>query len=447
MTVARAAAHPLLARLLLATALAPALTAPPVHAADTSTDSLAARVQAVEPQVIAWRRDLHAHPELANREVRTAKLVADQLKAMGIEVRTKVAYTGVVGVLKGTGTGPGADKVVALRADMDALPVAEKTGLPFASKATGEYQGRTVPVMHACGHDAHVAMLLGAARVLAAMRDQFAGTIVFIFQPAEEGPPEAEGGGAPLMIAEGVLDNPAPSAIFGIHVWPGPAGTLLVRPAGAMASSDTFEVHITGKQAHGAQPWAGIDPINVGAAIVQGINAIVARQLDMVKSPTVITIGAFQGGVRHNIVPETARLDGTLRTLDPGNREQARARLATTVTSIAESMGARAEVRFTDSNFVTWNDPALTARVTASLKRAVGPDKVMDAPLIMASEDFSAYQQKIPGVFYFLGVNKDGVSPADAAPNHSPYFFVNEAALASGVTAHVSTALDYLAGD
>ncbi len=424
----------------LAILLIPVIPSAYARAAAVSAGEVAARVLAIEPAVIAWRRDFHEHPELANHENRTAQIVAEQLRSFGIEVRTGVAHTGVIGVLRGARPG----RVVALRADMDGLPVEEKTVLPFMSHAMSDYQGHRVPVMHACGHDAHVAMLLGAAKVLAGMRQTIAGTIVFVFQPAEEGVPEGEEGGAPLLIKEGGLDNPAPEAIFGIHVWPGKSGTLYYRPNAAMAANDTFKILVQGKQTHGAMPWNGIDSITVGAEIVEGLNAIVARQLDMTRGATVITVGVFNAGVRTNIVPERAEMAGTIRTLDRENREEVRRRIQATAEHIAESAGASATVAVREGNPVTWNDAKLTDAALPSLKRAAGEANVALEPVVMASEDFSAYQQKIPGLFYFLGINADGVSAKDAAPNHSPYFFVNEAALATGVRAHVLTALDYL---
>lgn len=427
-------------RCLLTFSLAASLSGAGAHAAPASAADVADKVRAVEPQVIAWRRDFHAHPELSNREVRTAKIVADELRSFGISVRTGVAHTGVIGVLRGAKPG----RVVALRSDMDALPVEEKTVLPFSSHATGEYQGKVVPVMHACGHDAHMAMLLGAAKVLAGMKQNIAGTIVFVFQPAEEGAPEGEEGGAQLIMAQGGLSDPVPEAIFGIHVWPGMAGRLYYRPNGAMAANDTFKIIVKGKQTHGALPWNGIDSITVGAQIVQGLNDIVARQLDMTRAPTIVTVGLFKAGIRTNIIPEQAEMAGTIRTLDPENRTEVHRRITLTAERIAESAGATATVDIQTGNPITWNDPVLTQASLPSLKRAAGDKNVELGPVITASEDFSIYQQKIPGLFYFLGVNADGVAAKDAAPNHSPYFFVNEAALATGVRAHILTALDFL---
>lgn len=402
---------------------------------------VAQRVDAVSAEVIQWREDFHRHPELSNRETRTGEVVAATLRSLGLEVRTGIAKTGVIGVLKGAHPG----RVVALRTDMDALPVEEKTVLPFSSHDTGEYQGHIVPVMHACGHDAHMAMLLGAAKVLSGMRSQIHGTILFIFQPAEEGPPEGEDGGAPLLLKEGGLDHPKPDAVFGLHVWPGEAGHLYYRPNGAMAASDIFKITLRGKQTHGALPWNGIDSITLGAAVVEALNSIVARQLDMTKGATVITVGQFNGGVRTNIVPERVDIAGTIRTLDPDNRAEAHRRVRLTAEKIAESAGATAEVTILEGNAVTWNDAELTAATVPSLKRAAGDGNVELAPIITASEDFSAYRRVAPSVFYFLGVNAPGIAAKDAAPNHSPYFFVNEAALTTGVRAHVLTALDFLA--
>ena len=427
-------------RCLTRSLLLAAFTCASAGAAVPDAADVTRRVAAVEPEVIAWRRDIHEHPELSNREVRTGRIVAEQLRLFGLDVRTGVAHTGVIGVLRGARPG----RTIALRADMDALPVEEKTDLPFSSHARGDYQGKDVPVMHACGHDAHVAMLLGAAKVLAGLKSRLSGNVVFIFQPAEEGVPEGEQGGAPLILAEKALADPKPDAIFAIHVWPGTAGHLYYRAGGALAANDTFRITVNGKQTHGAQPWNGIDTITVGAEIVQGINAIVARQLDVTRAPTVVTVGTFHGGIRTNIIPEQVELAGTIRTLDPQNREEVQRRIILTATKIAESAGATAMVDIRKGNPITWNDPMLTEQTVPSLRRAAGNANVEPASLITASEDFAVYEQTIPGVFYLLGVNADGVAAKDAAPNHSPYFFVNEAALVTGVRAHVWVALDYL---
>jgi len=401
---------------------------------------VAAKVAAIEGKVIAWRRDIHEHPELSNREFRTSELVAAHLRALGMEVKTGVAHTGVVGVLKGGRPGG----VVALRADMDALPVKEPDGLAFASNATAEYDGNTVPVMHACGHDTHVAMLMGAAEILAGMRDRIPGTITFIFQPAEEGAPRGEEGGARFMIAEGVLEDPAPSAIFGLHVMPGLPGTIEYRAGAVQASADRIRIVIKGRQTHGALPWKGIDPITVGAEIVLALNSVASRQLDVTRGPVVITVGTFHGGARNNIVPDDAVLTGTLRTFDASVREDAMARIERTAKLVGEAAGATVTVEFDDPTLVTVNDATLTEESVASLKAAAGAPNVSLFEPITGAEDFSYYQAKIPGFYYYLGINKEGVSKADAAPNHSPLFYVNEDALKVGVRAHVLTALDYL---
>ena len=405
-------------------------------------DDFEGRVAAVMPKVVAWRRDIHQHPELSNRETRTAKLVADHLRALGLDVRTGVAHTGVVGVLRGGAKGG----VVALRADMDALPVTEEVDLPFKSTARATYGGKEVGVMHACGHDNHVAILMGVAEVLAGMREDLPGTVKFIFQPAEEGPPAGEKGGAKLMIAEGVLEDPKPEAIFGLHVWPEALGAIGTRSGPMMAASDQLAIVVTGKQTHGALPWGGVDPIVVASQIVLALQGIPSRQLDVTKGPAILTIGSIQGGNRWNIIPETVTLEGTLRTFDEGVRKEAKERIQRTAERIAESAGATAVVTFPGvRNFVTANDAALSERMRPTLERASGK-KVVAPPLVPVSEDFAEYQQKIPGLFFFLGVTPEGQDPATAPRNHSPKFFADEAALPVGVRAMASLALDYLNG-
>ncbi|MDZ4374925.1 MAG: amidohydrolase [Phenylobacterium sp.] len=391
----------------------------------------------IQPKVVNWRRDIHQNPELGNQEVRTSKLVADHLRSLGIEVRTGVAKTGVVGVLKGGKPGG----VVALRADMDGLPVAEQTGLPYASKATATYNGQTVNVMHACGHDAHVAILMGAAEVLAGMRDQIPGTVVFIFQPAEEGPPPGEEGGAPLMIKEGALDNPKPTAIFGLHVVPGEPGSLLWRPGPMMAASARYTSQLTGKQTHGASPWAGIDIVSMQAEIVLAFNQIAARQINVTRTPTILTVATVHGGVRYNIIPDDFELAGTLRTFDPALRKDVMARAEKAVESISARYGGLGKIEWGTPNPVTANDPVLTARMKPSLSRAAQGKIKDDIDFITGAEDFSYYQQQIPGLFYDLGIGfPKGV-------NHSPFFHVvDEGAMEVGVRAQALTALDYLAG-
>lgn len=400
-------------------------------------------IDAVMPKVLAWRRDIHEHPELSNREVRTAGVVAAHLRALGLEVREQVAHTGVVGVLRGGRPGP----VIALRADMDALPVTEETDLPFRSAARGTYNGQEVGVMHACGHDAHTAMLMGAAEVLAGMRAQLAGTVVFIFQPAEEGVPAGETGGAPQMIREGVLDDPKVDAIFGLHVFSRlPTGTLHYRPLGIMASSDQMRIVVRGRQTHGALPWQGVDPIVVSSQIVTALQTITARQTDVTLAPAIVTIGVMRGGTRFNIIPDSVVMEGTIRAFDEGMQRDIHARIRRTAERIAESAGATAEVTIAeDGNPVTSNDPVLTERLLPSLQRAAGADNVQLAQVTTTAEDFSHYQRRVPGVFVFLGITPPGPQLASAAPNHSPLFLLDEAALPVGVRTLVTVATDYLA--
>ena len=391
-------------------------------------------------KVVAWRRDFHENPELGNSEVRTAKIVADELKALGFEVKTGVAKTGVVGLLKGGKPGP----VVALRSDMDALPVAEEVDLPFKSKVTADWAGQKTGVMHACGHDNHLAILLGTAHVLASMKDQLAGSVKFIFQPAEEGPPPGEEGGAALMVKEGVLDNPKVDAVFGLHVFPYETGTLAWRSRGIMAASDRFEIVVTGRQTHGAQPWAGVDPIVVGSQIILGLQTLVSRQVDLTVAPAIVTIGAFNGGNRYNIIPNDVKMAGTLRTYDKGMRDVLMERIKRTATLIAQSAGATAEVKFGQGLPVTYNDPALTSKMDATLRRVGGTKVLPDVSPSTTSEDFSFFQEKVPGVFFFLGVTPKGTPAADIYANHSPRFFADEGALITGVRALSNLAVDYL---
>lgn len=402
---------------------------------------LADAFAAIEPKVIAWRRDIHQHPELSNREFETAAKVAEHLRGLGLDdVETGIAHTGVVGTLIGGNPGP----VIALRADMDALPVREQTGLPFASQAKGEYNGETVDVMHACGHDTHVAILMGAAEVLAGNRDQLAGTVQFIFQPAEEGAPAGEEGGAALMIEEGILDGPdAPEAIFGLHAWPVPVGTINYRAGSFMAASDNLRIDIRGRQTHGSSPWHGVDPIYVAAQIVTALQGIPSRQLDITKGPAVITIGSIHGGVRGNIIPDDVNMLGTIRTFDTGVREELHAKLRKTVDLIAEASGAEATVTIDPYSPVTGNDPELLEQMMPTLVWAAGEENVVEHPLITGAEDFAYFEKRIPGLYLMLGINKEGVGPGQAASNHSPLFYVNEDALIVGVRTMVGLALDY----
>ena len=407
-----------------------------------STEAVATAVEAVTPRVVTWRRDLHANPELGFAETRTAGVVADHLRALGLEVRTGVGKTGVVGILHGARPG----RTVALRADMDALPVLEATGLPFASTATGSYMGATVPVAHACGHDAHVAMLMGAAEVLAGMKDQIAGTVVFIFQPAEEGAPPGEPkGGAALMVEEGALEDPRPDAIFGLHVLPGKPGTMWYRPRGFMAASDRVDITLNGRQTHGAWPWKGIDVISASADVVQTINSLTARTIDPTTTPTVFTIATLDAGVRYNIIPDQAVLSGTLRTFDIVQRDDLVRRAQIAVGNVAETYGATAEFAVRQNAALVFNDEALSAWLAPVLEEAAGEGNVNPgAPPTTVAEDFSYLSQEVPGVFYHLGASADGVDPATSPPNHSPAFDVNEAVLPVGVRAHVLTALRFL---
>lgn len=397
------------------------------------------RTTAVMSKVITWRRDIHQHPELSNREVRTAKVVADHLRALGFEVQTGIARTGVVGLLRGGRPG----KVVALRADMDGLPVTEMVDLPFKSVEKSTYNGQDVGVMHACGHDAHVAMLMGVAEVLAGLKAQIPGSIKFIFQPAEEGAPPGETGGAADMVAAGVLDNPKVDAIFGLHVMPLEQGTLWVRPGGLMASSDTLKITVHGKQTHGAVPWGGVDPIAVAAQIVTALQTIVSRQVDITNAPAIVTIGRITGGIRFNIIPDSVTMEGTIRALDPKMQADIHMRVMRTAKLVAESAGAEADVQISNNAAVTFNDPALTAQMMETLRR-VGGGKVNDVRPRTVAEDFSFYQQKVPGMFFYLGINAKGADLAKVAENHSPYFFVDEGALPTGIRALANLALDYL---
>ncbi|MGH9465207.1 MAG: amidohydrolase [Thermoanaerobaculia bacterium] len=424
--------------------LAAALLAPASEpsAGEEGREALGATIAAIESKVIAWRRDIHQHPELSNREFRTAALVAAHLEWLGLAVRTGVAHTGVVGTLVGGQPGP----VVALRADMDALPVVEETGLPFASQAVGEYEGRQVGVMHACGHDAHTAILMGVAEVLAGARATLPGTVVFLFQPAEEGPPGGERGGAGLMIEEGVLAGPpAPEAIFGLHVGPLPHGQLFYRPGAILAAADRLRLRIEGRQTHGSSPWLGVDPVTVAAQIITALQAIPSRQLDVTRAPAVVSIGSIHGGVRNNIIPEVVELDGTIRTLDADMRSDFHERIRRTAEQVATASGARAVVDIVAGYPATYNDPALTERMQPTLAWAAGgADRVAVMPAWMGAEDFSLFQRVIPGLYFFLGANPPGVGAWQAPPNHSPRFDVDEATLAVGVRALAGLAWDYL---
>ena len=392
------------------------------------------------PQVVTWRRDFHQHPELGNRETRTAKVIAEELTRLGYEVTTGVAHTGVVAVLRGAKPGP----VVALRADMDGLPVTEQVDLPFKSTVRTQWNGQDVGVMHACGHDNHMAMLLGAATILARVRNELPGTVKLIFQPAEEGPPAGEQGGAELMVKEGVLENPKVDAIFGLHVFPMTAGAIEYRAGPLMASGDSFTIHIKGRQTHGAVPWGGVDPIVIGAQIVMSLQTIVSRTVNITEAPAVVTIGAFNGGNRFNIVPETVELQGTVRAFNEDVRKDIHRRIRDIATKTAEASGGTAEVTYGIGYPVTINDPTLTERMAPTLRRVAGADRVRVGPLTGTAEDFSFFQQKVPGMFFFLGVTPADRDPKSVAQNHSPLFFADESALPVGVRALANLAVDYL---
>ena len=392
--------------------------------------------------VLAWRRDLHANPELGNREFRTAAVVAEHLRALGLdEVRTGVAHTGVVGLLKGGLPGP----VVALRADMDALPVTEEVDLPFASKVRGTWNGQEVGVMHACGHDCHVAILMGVAQALATHRAQLRGSVKFIFQPAEETPPEGEDGGAKMMIAEGALENPVPRAIFGLHVTSFlPTGVIGYRPGPTMASSDKLKIDVHGSQTHGAAPWKGVDPIVTAAQVVLGLQTVVSRTIDLTEEPAVVTIGAINGGVRENIIPDRVEMRGTIRTFNEDMRDAIHDRVKTLAEAIGTGNRVTCRVCITKSYPVTVNDPALTEAMAPTLRRVAGEGLARVVPKVTGSEDFSFFQRVVPGLFFFLGVTEPGRDPRTAAPNHSPRFKVDEDGLLLGVRALAHVACDYL---
>ena len=413
---------------------------------NVAASSLAAQIdaaaQAAEARVVAWRRDFHANPELGNREFRTAGIVADHLRSLGLdEVRTGVAHTGVVGLLKGGLPGP----VVALRADMDALPVAEEVDLPFASKVKAEWNGEQVGVMHACGHDNHTAILMGVAEVLAGLRATLRGSVKFIFQPAEELPPEGEEGGAKMMVEEGAMENPRPEAIFGLHVTSRlPLNVIGYRPGPTMASADNLKITVKGSQTHGAMPWAGVDPIVTAAQVVMGLQTIVSRQVDLTKEPAVVTIGTIHGGLRENIIPDSVEMRGTIRTFDEEMRDDVHERVTYLAEAIARSARAGCTVCIKKNYPVTVNDPELTEAMRPTLSRVAGPSHLALVPKVTGSEDFSFFQRVVPGLFIFLGVTPETVDVGKAAPNHSPRFFADERHLVTGVRALAHLACDFL---
>jgi len=392
------------------------------------------------PQVIKWRRHLHQFPELGNREFKTAELIEKELRRLGLEVRTKIAKTGVVGILKGDL--PGA--TVGLRADMDALPVSERVNLPFASKEKTEYNGQTVGVMHACGHDTHVAMLLGTAEVLSKMKSKLRGTVVFIFQPAEEGAPVGEEGGAALMVKEGVMDNPKIDAIFGIHVnAQTEIGQIKYKSGSMMAAADWFTIKVKGKQTHGAYPWLGVDPVSTASQIIQGLQMIVSRQSELTKAPVVITIGKINGGVRENIIPEELTMAGTIRTLDDQMQKDVHEKVKLTAQKIAESVGATAEVSIETKTLVTYNTPELVKQMLPSLEKSAGKENVLETEWVTGAEDFSYYRLKAPAFFFQVGGMPKGKNVKESAPHHTPDFFIDDSRLDVGVKAFCNIVFDF----
>ncbi len=391
----------------------------------------------IEANAIAWRRDIHQHPELGYQEFRTAKLVAEHLKSLGIEVKTGVAKTGVVGILRGKKDTP----VVALRADMDALPITEAVNVPFASKVKAQIGGKEVGVMHACGHDVHTAILMGAAEVLSKVRDEIPGTVKFIFQPTEEVLSTGEEGGAASMIKEGVLESPKPDSIFGLHVLPFPVKRIRYRAGGIWGSVDKLEITIKGTQTHAGGPWAGVDPIVVASQVVLGIQTVISRQIDLTDSPAVISIASIHGGEQFGTIPDKVEMIGRIAALDPKIQKQIHERIQKTAKSIAESAGATAEVKISKIFPVTFNDPDLTGQMAPTLERVVGKGKLIVAHPSMGGEDFSCYQEKIPGLFFFLGIAPEG---GKFVPSHSPDFYVDENAILVGIRAMANLAIDFL---
>jgi amidohydrolase len=401
-------------------------------------DLLAAEVQ---PQVVEWRRWFHQNPELSNREFNTSAKVAETLRGMGLEPITGIAHTGVIAVIEGGKPGP----LIAIRSDMDGLPVTEQTGLPFASEATDVYNGQDVGVMHACGHDAHMSMLLGAASVLNSVKDELAGSVMLIFQPAEEGPPRGEEGGASLMLDEGIWSEAKPEAVFGIHVGIGiPGGEIAVRPGPLMAAADMYQITVRGRQSHGARPWDGVDPIVVASQIVLGLQTIASRQVDVTLAPSIISVGRISGGVRNNVIPDQVEMEGTIRTFDEAMRRDIHARMERTARAIAEAAGAEVDFELIIGTPSVFNDPELLARMMPTLKRVSGDRPVNSVTPQTVAEDFAEFAQETPGVFLFLGNAPPGVDPTTVAGNHSPYFDTHEPNLEMGVRVFSNLVVDYL---
>jgi amidohydrolase len=423
--------------------LAALVIALPLNAQSNATASLNREIEqaamAVNSKVVTWRRDIHEHPELSGSEERTARLVAEHLRSLGMEVRTGVGGHGVVGVLRGGRPG----RTVALRADMDALPVTEQVDLPFRSRVRSTFNGQEVGVMHACGHDNHVAILMGAAEVLAGMKARIPGTVVFIFQPAEEGHPEG-GGGAERMLRDGAFDNPRVDAAFGLHVWPGPAGSVTYKAGPAMAASNAFRVTVHGRQTHGSAPWGGVDPVVASAQVVNALQTVISRQTDITSVPAIVTVATIHGGVRNNIIPDSVVMEGTIRTFEQAQRDSVFRRIERTAQHAAMTIGARAVVRIDSGYPVTHNNEALTALMRPTLERVIGRENLIASPLVTGAEDFSYFQQRVPGLFVFLGVTPRDQNFLTAPKNHSPLFFADESALPVGVKLLSSLAIDWL---
>lgn len=395
----------------------------------------------IEQKCIDWRRDFHQNPELGNREFRTARIIAEHLRRLGIETKENVAKTGVVGILRGGKPGP----CIALRADIDALPVTERVDIPFASKQKSTYNNQEVGVMHACGHDTHTAILMSVAEILSSMKNDIKGTVKFIFQPAEEGPPEGEEGGAALMVKEGVMEKPKVDAIFGLHIESDiEAGKIEYKPGAFMASSDWFHIVVKGKGSHGSQPWKGIDPIQVSAQIIEGLQSIVSRQMELTKAPVVITVGKIHGGVRNNIIPEDCVMDGTIRTLDSKMQTEVHQRIKWTTEKIAEASGATAEVSFDTKTLVTYNTPELVKKMIPSLESAAGTGNVKEREWVTGAEDFSYYGTKAPAFFFYLGGMSKGKDPKTAPPHHTADFYIDESGMKTGIKAFCTIVFDYM---
>ena len=408
---------------------------------DDLTDSINSAANKIEQKCITWRRDIHQNPELGSNEYRTAKLIADHLRSLGIEVKEGVGKTGVVGVLKGARPGP----CIGLRADMDGLPVVERVDLPFASKVKSTYNGKEVGVMHACGHDTHVAILMSVAEILAGMKNELKGTVKFVFQPAEEGPPEGEEGGAPLMIKEGALENPKVDVMFGLHIGSQTdVGKITYRSGGIMAASDWFTIKVKGKQTHGSQPWGGIDPVAVSAQIINGLQTIVSRQIDLTKNPAVVSVSTINGGVRSNIIPEEIIMTGTIRTLDTGTQRIIHDKIKLTASKIAEASGATSETTIDTKTLVTYNDPVLTKQMLPSFAKAAGDENVAEIPPITGAEDFSYFAEKVPSLFFFIGGKQIGVDPKKVFPHHTPDFWIDESGMKTGIKAFCNLVFDYM---